>query len=236
MDSNPTLPPTPERPVLLAGVPQPGESPEAIQACNDWLLLGPGRRLPGLLRAWSRIDQYVPPTRSLRTLKHWSAQFKWTHRRQLFEAAVVAPAQGAQVAATATAHETAIAADRAQAAVRVAELDRLATFLHAQIYEEGTTADGDVVYHNVWLYDCKQIGSGPFATQVDLRRFNGALIEQFRGVLDDIAKEVGGRRALDKPPAPPPGAPSGFDLGPLTDDELTLFQHLVAKAAHAGGV
>jgi hypothetical protein len=234
MDPNP---PTPEgRPPLLAGSPQPGESPEAIQACNDWLLLGPGRTLPRLLLAWAKIDQYEPPTRSLKTLKHWSARFHWAARRERVDAAQVAPAHAAQADATAQQHEAVIAVARIEAAARVAELDRLATFLAAQIYEQGETADGERVYHNVWLYDCKQIGSGPFATQVDLRRFNGPLIDQYRGVLDDIAKEVGGRKLSGPEVPPPPPREAGLDLAQLTDDELALFHQLARKAAARNGV
>lgn len=49
-------------------------------------------------------------------------------------------------------------------------------------------------YHKVWLPDVKQIGGGEHAERVDIVRFNAALIEQYRGTLDDIAKEKGERK------------------------------------------
>ncbi len=73
---------------------------------------------------------------------------------------------------------------------RVSRLKALGEFLFAQLYEQGVTG----TYHNLWVPDVKQIGSGENAERVDLERFNGPILEQLRGVLDDIAKEVGGRK------------------------------------------
>lgn len=73
---------------------------------------------------------------------------------------------------------------------RTDELKGLAHFLIEQIYETGE----DGVYHNVWLPDVKQIGSGSNVERVDIERFNAAIIDQLRGVLDDLAKETGGRK------------------------------------------
>jgi hypothetical protein len=51
----------------------------------------------------------------------------------------------------------------------------------------------DGVYHNVWVPDVKQIGSGADAERVDIEHFNSAIISEYRATLDDIAKETGGR-------------------------------------------
>lgn len=72
---------------------------------------------------------------------------------------------------------------------RVATLRRLGGLLEAELYDEES---GEL--RNLWLPDAKQIGSGESAERVDLLRFNEALIRQLREVLDDIAREVGGRR------------------------------------------
>lgn len=72
---------------------------------------------------------------------------------------------------------------------RVRRLLRLADFLEAQLYEQGEAGE----FHNVWLPDVKAIGSGEFAERVDIERFNGSLLAEYRAVLDDIAKETGGR-------------------------------------------
>ena len=45
----------------------------------------------------------------------------------------------------------------------------------------------------IWLDQSKGIGSGDIAEILDYEEFNTAEIAQYRGLLDDIAKEVGGR-------------------------------------------
>ena len=45
----------------------------------------------------------------------------------------------------------------------------------------------------LWTEDVKMIGSGPFQERVEFEEFNTAEVQQYRGVLDDIAKEVGDR-------------------------------------------
>ena len=45
----------------------------------------------------------------------------------------------------------------------------------------------------IWTDQVKGIGSGDIAEVVDYEEFNGAEIIQYRGLLDDIAKEMGGR-------------------------------------------
>lgn len=72
---------------------------------------------------------------------------------------------------------------------RVRKLKMLAEFLDDQMFE----VDEDGNLHNIWLPDVKQIGSGDDAMRVDLVRFNAGIIREYRGVLDDIAKETGGR-------------------------------------------
>jgi hypothetical protein len=46
----------------------------------------------------------------------------------------------------------------------------------------------------LWTDQVKMIGSGPFAKEVDYEEFNTAEVTQYRGVLDDIAKELGHRK------------------------------------------
>lgn len=45
----------------------------------------------------------------------------------------------------------------------------------------------------LWVDDVKMIGSGQFQERVEFEEFNAAEVAQYRGVLDDIAKEVGDR-------------------------------------------
>lgn len=44
-----------------------------------------------------------------------------------------------------------------------------------------------------WLRDVKGIGQGDNWTEVNIVRFNAAELAELRGLLDDIAKETGGR-------------------------------------------
>lgn len=45
----------------------------------------------------------------------------------------------------------------------------------------------------LWLDQVKGVGSGDIAEIVDYEEFNAGEVVQYRGVLDDIAKETGGR-------------------------------------------
>jgi hypothetical protein len=45
----------------------------------------------------------------------------------------------------------------------------------------------------LWTSDVKMIGTGEFQERVEFEEFNASEVQQYRGVLDDIAKEVSGR-------------------------------------------
>lgn len=167
---------------LLAGVKQSKESHRALLACNDWLRLGPGRSLVALLEQYRRNEENQAPTRSKGTLWGWSARYDWAGRAATYD-------QAAEDAKTARARAI-MASGLALAHERVAKLQELAAFLERQLYEKSAAG----VYHNVWLPDVKQIGSGKDAERVDLERFNQGLISEYRATLDDLAKETGGRK------------------------------------------
>lgn len=167
---------------LLVGERQRGETSRAVQACNDWLRLGPGRSLPALLERYGKLRQNAAPTRSKNTLEAWSMRFGWAERAEIYDAQLEArknrAAQRIMQTGLALTHR------------RVAALKRLARLLEQQLYK--TEPDGTMP--NLWCPDAKGIGSGDCWERVDLVRFNAALVDQLRGVLDDIAKEVGGRK------------------------------------------
>lgn len=48
----------------------------------------------------------------------------------------------------------------------------------------------------LWLEQVKSIGSGPTSEKVEYEEFNKAEVDAYRGVLDDIAKEVGDRQKI----------------------------------------
>lgn len=125
---------------------------------------------------------------------------------------------------------------------RVAKLKRLADFLEGQIYYEPPNGDeaarligvldemGDddsltdiarlvmskldpndpkAKYPNVWARDVKALAGG---RTVDVVRFNPAILSEFRAVIDDIAKETGGRRQRV--------VTENIDYSKLTDEQL----------------
>lgn len=165
----------------LAGQRQKGESNKAVQACNDYLRMGPGRSLRLLLLQYAITDQNLPPTKSNATLKEWSVRYRWQERAALHDASL-------EQAKNARAEEI-MHSGLALAFERADKLKYLGEFLEQQMFEQGLGG----AYHNIWLPDVKQIGSGEYAERVDIERFNSAIVEQYRGVLDDIAKETGGR-------------------------------------------
>lgn len=189
---------------LLAGQRQKSESSRAVQACNDYLRLGPGRSLADLSRQYQDTPENTTPTTKVNTLHKWAQRYGWQARAEALDAGLEQRknerADEIMQSGLALAHE------------RVDTLKNLAAFLLGQIYEQG--ADGD--YHNVWLPDVKQIGSGEYAERVDIERFNGAIIEQLRGTLDDLAKETGGRKQKHEFE----GLVKNLDLSTLTDDQI----------------
>lgn len=167
---------------LLAGERHKGESGPAVVACNDFLRLGVGRKLPALAQRYTESDQNKPPTRSLATLKKWSATYDWAARAETFDA----EQEKEKEAERRQVMRNGLALDYE----RVRKLIGVAEFLESQIALTGEDGPGRPA---VWVHDVKSIGGGEFAEKVDIYRFNAALFDQFRGTLDDLAKETGGR-------------------------------------------
>lgn len=67
--------------------------------------------------------------------------------------------------------------------VRVAKLKQLAEMLEQDLF-------GDDL---LWTEQVKGVGAGAAATVVDYEEFNRPEVDAYRGLLDDIAKETGGR-------------------------------------------
>jgi len=161
------------------------ETNKAIQACNDYLRLGPGRSLAKLLDRYQNATE-APPTKRIKSLADWSRTFGWQARAVAYDAAAERQKTEATEARRREAMETGLALDYE----RVLELKALAQFLKGQLYE--VSEDGK--FPNVWVHDVKQIGKGEDAERVDIERFNSAIFEQFRGTIDDLARETGGRK------------------------------------------
>jgi len=67
---------------VLAGEKHKGETSKAIQACNDYLRMGPGRSLRLLARDYHGSKQKLAPTQSLGTLTNWSTRYDWQDRAE----------------------------------------------------------------------------------------------------------------------------------------------------------
>jgi len=165
----------------LAGNRQKSESSRAIQACNDYLRMGPSRSVAKLHRQYQKSAENVNPTGSMPTLHRWSQRYGWTTRAEDHDAKLETEKNeradmimGTGLALT---HE------------RVDKLKSLGELLWEQMHEVGESG----TLHNIWIPDVKQIGGGEYAERVDIEKFNGAIIQQYRDTLDDIAKETGGR-------------------------------------------
>ena len=167
---------------LLAGEREPRETSRAVQACNDFLRMGPGRSIAELHRSYIDLDRNSTPTRSKGTLLAWSSRYDWFERAIEYDTRLeeekTRRAQEIMATGLALEHE------------RVEKLKRLAGFLE----EEAQKQNEEGAHYNVWLPDVKQIGGGEDAERVDIVRFNAAIISEYRGILDDLAKETGGRK------------------------------------------
>jgi len=152
-----------------------------MQACNDYLRMGPGRSLRTLVAQYHEAEQNITPTRAFGTLAQWSNRYGWVERAAQYDARLEAEknaeADRIMREGLALAHE------------RVRKLDALAGFLEGQLYEQGENG----TYHNVWMPDQKGIGQGEYMQVIDIEHFNGALIREFRETLADLAAETGGR-------------------------------------------
>jgi len=93
--------------------------------------------------------------------------------------------------------QDALAEGLALKAERVRKLKQLAALM-----------EKDLMGGFLWLDQVKGVGSGDVATIVDYEEFNKGEVDAYRGVLDDIAKELGHRVVKQEH--------SGPDGGPLT--------------------
>ena len=151
-----------------------------MQACNDYLRMGPGRSLRTLAAQYAESGQNSP-TQSGGALNKWCGRYGWVERAAQYDVRLEteknAEAERIMREGLALAHE------------RVRKLDALAGFLEGQLYEIGERG----TYHNVWMPDVKGIGQGEFMQVIDIEHFNAGLIREFRETLADLAAETGGR-------------------------------------------
>lgn len=206
---------------LLAGERKKHETGRAIQGCNDYLRLGAGRSMRILWEGYTKQDNLLPPTTTFQTIKTWSANYGWVARAELFDAEIERLKN--------VRHEEIMLSGLALDHERVQELKSLASFLIDEIEQ----ANEDGKRPKVWLADVKQIGSGELAERIDIERYNSAIFSDLRGVLDDLAKETGGRVTKVAPVTPDGKEEYGKDA---SRQRLALLDQLIAteQASNSG--
>jgi hypothetical protein len=182
------------------------ETPRAAQAWADYLALGPDRSLAKLhaqYAARQKRGESTAPTTTLRQLEKWSAAFDWQGRLRALADQAAAAAADRQRAYIASIMESGFGLPHE----RVVALKTLASALLDEL-------TGDE--HRRWVSEPKQLGHGEDATIIRVERFNRAEVESLRGLLDDIAKETGGRIAKQQTEI------TGAGGGPLTIREVIV--------------
>lgn len=158
---------------LLVGERKEGESDKAAIALNDYLRMGAGRSLEKLYQSYTETTLERPPSANLRWLKEWSRLYGWQERASAYDAlmdiAKTEEINRLRTEGLATDYE------------RIRELDEL----YQALKDEFNGGKG------LWYKDTKLSAKGD---TVDVDVFNKALVDSMRGVLDDIAKETGGRK------------------------------------------
>lgn len=149
------------------------ESAAAQRAYADYVNLGDGRSLEQLADLYRTCPEPAPPTKHLTTLKLWSRTYGWQARIKKLADAAVADAEAAYEARRREILTTGLALDHE----RVAVLKEIAEDL--------------VDDFEPWVETVKLAANG---AKVPVEEFNAAELRELRGVLDDIAKETGGRQ------------------------------------------
>jgi hypothetical protein len=163
---------------LEAGQPFDSETSKHILACNDFLRMGVNRSTAELTRIYKRRRKNGEdvPAADPNTLGSWRTKFNWDARASLYDARE--DERNAEQARFAMGTGLALAFRRVEA------LKELAAHLEESIYDDD----------RLWLSDWRMIGGfGKTSEFRKVYKFNVRLVEQYRAVLDDLAKETGGR-------------------------------------------
>jgi hypothetical protein len=192
----------------------------AHAALLDYLQLGPGRSLVELLARYQVAGAGVP-TRRAETLQRWANRYNWAERAGCYDELSLERAQAGENER----QKQIMFSGLALTSERVDNLKQL--YAEMQKYLNQALP--------VWVADLhSEPGDGPNRAP----RFNTSFISQMRGILDDIARETGGRAAHPTPPAhglPYPGAEAGFlpDLKLLSAEDLEALDRVLQKMAGA---
>lgn len=198
---------------LDAGTRFSGESVLAVMACNAWLQMGRRRNMPDLAKRFQahQLDGLKVPTTSTHTLWAWSYRFDWASRAFIYDSrSTETPSELAREEITtglAVPHE------------RVKALKRLAYYLEQFVYD----------YDALWQEIHRTVGWAKTSKIVRERIFNDKLLAQYRGVLDDLAKETQGRKTATELSGPG-GGPLAFTLKDVDDIRKKVADRISALA------
>jgi len=189
------------------------ESRRAPVALRDYLQLGPGRSLAALLDLYKASPG--SPTSSARTLRGWARRYDWPERASCYDEYQ----QSSLLFAESERQQAAMQTGLAQTCERVESLKLL--YSQLQTYLERAWP--------IWLADL-QAEPAESGSRARVARFNTAIIIQMRGILDDLARETGGRAAgLLAKVAITPGPRPLPDLRRLSQDELNNVESILQK-------
>lgn len=149
------------------------ESAKARQAKDDYIKLGPNRSLEKLLARY-RSTTEPPPTTRISTLKGWSCRFGWVDAAIAYDEAERerAKREAIEVAEAVKQRRIEVLSQGfALDFVRVDALQAVASRLLLALNAIDEDEEGNQLY-----------------------TFNEGMVRQLRGLLEDIAKETGGRR------------------------------------------
>ena len=171
-----------------------GEWLRAYTAFGDYCQAGATRSLrklhehyKGQIRSGSGTNI---PTQYLSTLSRWSSKNSWQARVETYDLAMRSAAQEGI--------EEAAFTGPARPGIRINKLKNLAADLARMLYLTDDEFESDHPGNRpfLWVKEIKIIGSGVLAREVATYRYNSSLVNDYRGLLDDLARETGGRKQL----------------------------------------
>lgn len=186
------------------------ESNKALRAFEDYFNLGPARSLAKLVQMYGKASGGAP-TRHKSTLEKWSSDFRWQERVREREAQIAA----AQLEAI---KQNAPQTGYAIYQKRIADLNQLAEVLKEEVMDPNRR----------WTTDSHWEGGVKDGELVETHEFNAPLVTQYRGVLGDIAAEMGERKAAPEPPVPASPVAAGLPAHMLAPSLLAPYRDIRA--------
>jgi hypothetical protein len=191
---------------LLAGERHPGETDKAVIACNLFLLQ-PNRSVRGLARSLQDQQASLVPTQSCDTLCGWAKKFNWFERARLYDAGRQQELQQQRADSNKELENS-----LANPAVRLQMIDKLGSVLNGTLLDPGPWEEKRIqakcphcgveaefgtgveapTYPNLWIRETTRPRNAGEESRT-LYRPNSAGIAALRAVLDDAARESGGR-------------------------------------------